>query len=91
MDEPSEGLAPIVVKQVVSACRSLAAEGMDILVVEQNLAAATAMANHVVVIANGRVAARLSSAEFLGSPDLQRRYLGIGMYGTHESATTWAP
>ncbi|WP_139980263.1 ABC transporter ATP-binding protein [Nocardioides litoris] len=79
MDEPSEGLAPIVVDQVIAACHGLAEAGMDILVVEQNLAAATAMSDHVVVIANGRVAAHLSSQELVASGDLQRRYLGIGM------------
>ena len=84
MDEPSEGLAPVVVDQVVSAVHRLAASGMDILVVEQNLAAATAMAEQVVVIANGRVAARLPSAELLASADLQRRYLGIGTDVTPE-------
>jgi branched-chain amino acid transport system ATP-binding protein len=88
MDEPSEGLAPVVVEQVVSACRGLAAAGMDILVVEQNLAAATAMSDNVVVIANGRVAARLRSTELLGSAELQRRYLGIGTDVSPESVTS---
>ncbi|WP_345520630.1 ABC transporter ATP-binding protein [Nocardioides conyzicola] len=79
MDEPSEGLAPIVVEQVVGACQTLADEGMNLLVVEQNLAAATAIADNLVVIANGRVVAKLTSAQLRDDPVLQRRYLGIGV------------
>ncbi|GCD88183.1 ABC transporter ATP-binding protein [Nocardioides sp. LS1] len=79
MDEPSEGLAPVVVDQLVEACHRLSDEGMDLLVVEQNLGAALSLADDVVVISNGRVVARLKSQELRDNAELQRQLLGIGM------------
>jgi branched-chain amino acid transport system ATP-binding protein len=79
MDEPSEGLAPVVVDQLIGACHRLSDEGMDLLVVEQNLGAALSLADDVVVISNGRVMAQLKSHELRDDAELQRRYLGIGV------------
>jgi len=79
MDEPSEGLAPVVVDQLVEACHRLSEEGMDLLVVEQNLGAALSLADDVVVISNGRVVARLKSQALRDDSELQRQYLGIGV------------
>lgn len=80
MDEPSEGLAPVIVEHLVDACLTLADNGMDILVVEQNLAVAAAMAPELVVVANGRIAARLDSERLLEDAELQHRYLGISQH-----------
>ena len=82
MDEPSEGLAPVIVEHLVHACLALADNGMDILVVEQNLAVAVAMAPELVVVSNGRIAARLASEHLLEDAELQRRYLGISPHVT---------
>ena len=78
MDEPSEGLAPTIVDVLVGAVHQLVAEGVAVLVVEQNLRAATAMADRQLVMVSGRIAAEFTAAEFMASPDLQRRYLGVG-------------
>lgn len=77
MDEPSEGLAPVIVDHLVDACKRLEREGMDLIVVEQNLNVAAQLADEMVVVANGTIAARVSSEEMLSNADLQRRHLGI--------------
>lgn len=77
MDEPSEGLAPVLVDQVVDACLRLADEGMHMLVVEQNLHVACKIADEIAVLANGRLVNRLMSHQFMSDSDAQRRYLGV--------------
>ena len=78
MDEPTEGLAPIVVHQLVSVFRGIVADGVGLLLVEQNLAVAAALAERIVVMVNGCVALETSAAHLQASEELQRRYLGIG-------------
>ena len=77
MDEPSEGLAPTIVEQVIDTCKSLVADGMAILLVEQNLGVATEVAERQLVMISGRIAAETSSTALAADPDLQRRYLGV--------------
>jgi branched-chain amino acid transport system ATP-binding protein len=77
MDEPSEGLAPTIIEMLIETFRALAAEGLAILVVEQNLAMATAMAERQLVMVAGRIFAETTAAELAADPDLQRRFLGV--------------
>ena len=77
MDEPSEGLAPTIIETLIETFRALAAEGLAILVVEQNLAMATAMAERQLVMVAGRIFAETTAAELAADPELQRRYLGV--------------
>ena len=77
MDEPSEGLAPTIIETLIETFRALAAEGLAILVVEQNLAMATAMAERQLVMVAGRISAETTAAALVADPDLQRRYLGV--------------
>jgi branched-chain amino acid transport system ATP-binding protein len=77
MDEPSEGLAPAIVEQLTENCRTLVAEGLTLLIVEQNLGMATAVADRLLVIVHGEVALETTSAELLADEDAQRRYLGV--------------
>jgi branched-chain amino acid transport system ATP-binding protein len=77
MDEPSEGLAPTIIETLIETFRSLAGEGLAILVVEQNLAMATAMAERQLVMVAGRIFAETTAAELVADPELQRRYLGV--------------
>ena len=77
MDEPSEGLAPTVIEMLIETFRALAADGLAILVVEQNLAMATAMAERQLVMVAGRIFAETTAAELIADPELQRRYLGV--------------
>jgi branched-chain amino acid transport system ATP-binding protein len=77
MDEPSEGLAPAIVEQLIETCRTLVAEGLTLLVVEQNLGMVTALADRLLVMVHGEVALETTSAELLADEDAQRRYLGV--------------
>jgi branched-chain amino acid transport system ATP-binding protein len=81
MDEPSEGLAPTIVENVIETCHSLVGEGMGILLVEQNLGVATSVAERQLVMVSGHIAAETTAAELRDDPEAQRRYLGV------ESAT----
>jgi branched-chain amino acid transport system ATP-binding protein len=77
MDEPSEGLAPTIVEQVIATCKSLVEEGMAILLVEQNLGVATEVAERQLVMVAGRIAAETTAAALTADADAQRRYLGV--------------
>jgi branched-chain amino acid transport system ATP-binding protein len=77
MDEPSEGLAPTIVEGLVQTIKDLAAEGMGLLVVEQNLGVATALAERQLIMVTGAIAAETTSAALLADPAAQRRYLGV--------------
>jgi len=77
MDEPSEGLAPTVIESIVAAFQRMAEEALAILLVEQNLGVATAMADRLLVMIAGRIAAETTAAELAGDPEAQRRYLGV--------------
>lgn len=77
MDEPSEGLAPRIVEELVETINQLAHGGVRVLLVEQNLAVATAVADQHHVMVAGRLAAEVSSEQLMSDPELQRRYLGV--------------
>ena len=77
MDEPSEGLAPTVVETLIGTVKDLAAAGMGLLVVEQNLGVATALADRVIVMVSGSIATETTSAELLADPEQQKRFLGV--------------
>jgi branched-chain amino acid transport system ATP-binding protein len=77
MDEPSEGLAPAIIETLIETFQGLARDGLAILVVEQNLAVATAMAERQLVMVAGRIFAETTAAELAADPDLQRRFLGV--------------
>jgi branched-chain amino acid transport system ATP-binding protein len=77
MDEPSEGLAPTVVETLIETIKDLAAGGMGLLVVEQNLGVATALADRVVVMVSGSIATETTSQELLADPEAQKRFLGV--------------
>jgi branched-chain amino acid transport system ATP-binding protein len=77
MDEPSLGLAPVVVGQVFATIRRLHGEGLTILLVEQNLKKALEVANRGYVVETGTISLRGTSAELLENPDVRAAYLGI--------------
>jgi branched-chain amino acid transport system ATP-binding protein len=77
MDEPSEGLAPRIVEDLVETCRTLAGEGVGLLLVEQNLGVATALADRLLVMVSGRIALETTAAALEGDEEAQRRYLGV--------------
>jgi branched-chain amino acid transport system ATP-binding protein len=81
MDEPSEGLAPVIVDHLIGVLRALPADGMGVLLVEQNLRVATEVAEEVAIMVTGRIAAAMPSRQLAGDVDLQRRYLGVAAGG----------
>jgi branched-chain amino acid transport system ATP-binding protein len=77
MDEPSLGLAPVLVRQVFDTIRRLRGEGLTILLVEQNLKKALEVADRGYVVETGRISLQGRSAELLEDPAVQAAYLGI--------------
>ena len=78
MDEPTEGLAPVIVEQVAQALRALAAEGdIAVLLIEQNLGVAMSLADRIGVMVNGRIAQEMPTAQLAGDRELQERLLGV--------------
>ena len=77
MDEPSEGLAPTIVDTLIDAVRRLVREGVAVLVVEQNLRAATEMADRQLVMVSGRIEIETTASALTSDSQLQRRYLGV--------------
>jgi branched-chain amino acid transport system ATP-binding protein len=84
MDEPSEGLAPAVIEELIETIRGLHDEGTALLVVEQKLGVATALAERQLVMVGGRIAAETTAMELEGDSDAQRRYLGVEPIATEE-------
>lgn len=78
MDEPTEGLAPVIVEQVAGMLRDIAASGdISILLIEQNLGVAIDVADNVAVMMNGQIARILPARELAADKELQTRLLGI--------------
>ncbi len=77
MDEPSEGLAPTIVEGLVQTIKDLAAGGMGLLVVEQNLGVATSLAHRQLVMVTGTIAVETTAEELANDPEAQKRYLGV--------------
>ena len=77
LDEPFEGLAPVIVRDLMTACRNLAAAGQTIVLVEQNLAATLALAQRVYIINNGHIAHEGPAQEIKARPEILQRYLGV--------------
>jgi branched-chain amino acid transport system ATP-binding protein len=81
MDEPSEGLAPVIVDHLIEVLRALPQDGMSLLLVEQNLRVATEVAEQVAIMVTGRIAAEMPAATLAGDAEIQRRYLGVSAGG----------
>jgi branched-chain amino acid transport system ATP-binding protein len=77
LDEPFEGLAPIVVRNLLAICKRLAEEGQTIIIVEQNLAAALSLAHRAYILNNGHLVFEGSADELRGAPEISSRYLGV--------------
>jgi branched-chain amino acid transport system ATP-binding protein len=76
-DEPSEGLAPLIVDQVTRTIAELREEGLSAIVVEQNLHVALALADEVAIMTKGEIVYRAATGEFRRSPQVARTLLGI--------------
>jgi branched-chain amino acid transport system ATP-binding protein len=77
LDEPSEGLAPVIVEQMVHAIAALKREGIAILLAEQNFHFARAVADRALVVEKGQVAWAGSMADLAEAPEVRERYLAV--------------
>ena len=77
LDEPSEGLAPAIIETMIETFQQLEQEGLAILLIEQNLGVATALAERQLIMVAGSIATETTAAALSGDPELQRRYLGV--------------
>ena len=87
MDEPTEGLAPVIVEHVEEILVSLGEhDDIGVFVVEQNIGVATAVAENVAVMINGRINRVMEAARLAADRELQQRLLGVGQHGEAELA-----
>jgi branched-chain amino acid transport system ATP-binding protein len=77
LDEPFEGLAPIIVRDLMKVCRDLAADGQTIVLVEQNLAATLELAQRIYIINNGHIVHEGEARQIMTNRDILQRYLGV--------------
>ncbi|QAU47847.1 ABC transporter permease [Bradyrhizobium guangzhouense] len=85
MDEPTEGLAPVIVAQVEEMLLQLGEDGdMSVLVIEQNIGVATAISRNVAIMVNGRINRIIDSARLSADRELQQRLLGVGLHAELE-------
>ena len=77
LDEPFEGLAPIIVRDLLVTCRALAEAGQTIVVVEQNISAAMSLADRVYIINNGHLVEEMNAESVRAQPEILHRHLGV--------------
>jgi branched-chain amino acid transport system ATP-binding protein len=77
LDEPSLGLAPILVREIFNVIRRIREEGMTVLIVEQNVKQTLTIADRAYVLENGRVTLEGTGADLLNNPHVQAAYLGV--------------
>ena len=77
LDEPSEGLAPVIVQQVFALVQKIRAEGYTVLIVEQNIKQVLKVVERAYLLEVGRIKASGKSADLLASDDIRRAYIGL--------------
>jgi branched-chain amino acid transport system ATP-binding protein len=77
LDEPSLGLSPLIVEAMFDAVRRINAQGVAVLLVEQNVAMAMALSDRAYVLEEGRIVAEGEPDDLLARPEIQRAYLGV--------------
>ncbi len=77
LDEPSLGLSPLLVEEMFTLIRQLHAEGLSILLVEQNVVQSLALADRAYVIENGEITLSGPAGELIENPELKKSYLGL--------------
>jgi branched-chain amino acid transport system ATP-binding protein len=77
LDEPFEGLAVIIVQNLLEVCRELVAAGQTIVIVEQNVRAALSLASRAYILNNGHLVFEGTADELQASPEVMNRYLGV--------------
>ena len=79
LDEPVEGLAPVIVEEIVAQLKLIRSEGVAILLVEQNLEVCTQLADRHCILEQGRIVYSANNAAFMADEEVKDRYLGVGL------------
>lgn len=79
LDEPVEGLAPVIVEEIVAQLNIIKATGVAILLVEQNLEVCTQLADRHYILEQGAIVYSGNNASFMGNVEVKDRYLGVGL------------
>ena len=79
MDEPSEGLAPLIVRELGAIIKQLNKSGVSILLVEQNINLALGVADYVYIMQNGKIVYQCTPPELENNQRIKFAYLGIGL------------
>ncbi|MEM7524175.1 MAG: ABC transporter permease [Pseudomonadota bacterium] len=92
MDEPTEGLAPVIVNQVAEMLIRLGREGdIDVLVIEQNIGVACSISENVAIMVNGKINRVMDAAQLAADRDLQQALLGVGRHAHDETPAPSTP
>ncbi len=81
MDEPSEGLAPMIIKAIGDTILKLKEEGLSILLVEQNVPLALKVGDYAYVLHKGKIVHQCTKDELVGNERIQAEYIGVSKYG----------
>jgi branched-chain amino acid transport system ATP-binding protein len=84
LDEPTEGLSPSVIRELIKILSQLAKEGQSILLVEQNLQFALNIADYLFILSRGKIVYESTPSELSKKPEVQLAYLGVGQSETKE-------
>ena len=79
MDEPSEGLSPLIVQEVGALIKELNSQGVAVLMVEQNLAFALSVARRILIMNKGAIVYAGTPADVEANPDISHNFLGMGI------------
>jgi branched-chain amino acid transport system ATP-binding protein len=85
LDEPSLGLAPLIIHDIFAVLKRLNRDGLTMLIVEQNVKAALSIADYGYILETGRVVLEGSSGELLENQDVREFYLGLSLSGERKS------
>ena len=79
LDEPVEGLAPVIVEEIVAQLKLIKAAGVAILLVEQNLEVCVQLADRHYIVEQGVIVHEAGNADFMADHEVKDRYLGVGL------------
>lgn len=82
MDEPSEGLAPIIIQTIGDIILKLKQEGFSILLVEQNVSLALKVSDYAYILHKGKIVHQCTAAELAGNTRIQAEYIGVSKYAS---------
>jgi branched-chain amino acid transport system ATP-binding protein len=77
LDEPSEGLSPVAIERVIEICRELLNEKISILLIEQNIHVAAALAERIYILLSGKTVYESEAKRFLENKEIRQKYLGV--------------